>query len=121
LIAAIETEALKFRVGLVAQTKEAVIGLARYVFGGPLTLFFRGKTESVEEMKDLVKAEFDRRGDAERHLELALPVLDLHASKIADEARKTISARPKVSEPVPLKKSVNKGKKAPDVDLPGTT
>jgi len=37
----------------------------------------------MEEMKNVLKGEFDRRGKAEVELEKALPILDQHAPEIA--------------------------------------
>lgn len=106
----IEMEAKKFHSGVMAQSREAVIGLAKHIFGGRLAQHFFAKTKNSVEMMDLLRSEIDRRGEAEKHLERALPLLDQHAPEIAEGARLTLAARPKLSD-VPVTPAVAAARK----------
>jgi hypothetical protein len=117
----IESEAGKFREGQIAPEKAAVHGLAKYIFGQAVTKFLTGDgKKTVVELKNMLSAEFKRRGNAEVQLERALPVLEQHAPEIALAARKTLDARPKLPD-VPAKKVAKKVEKnkPPGGGLPG--
>lgn len=113
LIAEIEKAAGDFKESMENPEKAAVRGLAEHVFGNSLAKsLIEGVKKSIVAMKDTLKQEFVRRGEAEAHLERALSILDQHAPEIAVEARKTIAARPKLPEQVQTKKPAKKaGKK----------
>ena len=106
----IDEEAGKFRDGVVAQTKEAFLGWAEYIFGATITnILHKNSTETVK-LKDLLRNEFDRLSLAEKHLEKVLPLLVEHAPELAEGARKLIVARPQVSNVA--KKAAMGGKKS---------
>ncbi|MEI6169360.1 MAG: hypothetical protein WCS52_19425, partial [bacterium] len=71
LTSEIEREAVKLREGLVAPTWSATNSLAQYVFGGSMAKVLKGGNQIVQEMRNLLKGEFDRRGKAEVELEKA--------------------------------------------------
>ena len=98
LTSEIERAAEKFQKGMIAQARAAAINLADYIFGGRLATTLKKKNQSMEEMKNVLKGEFDRRGKAEVELEKALPILDQHAPEIAEVARKIVAARPQVPD-----------------------
>lgn len=119
LIVEIEKAAGDFRDSMENPDKVAVRGLAEHVFGGSLAKsLIEGVKKSVIAMKDTLKKEFDRLGAAEAHLERALPILDQHAPEIAEEARKTIAARPKPPEQILAKKPANKATKKQGQEKP---
>ena len=98
LTSEIERAAETFQKGLVGQARTAAINLADYIFGSRLAATLKKKNQSMEEMKNVLKGEFDRRGKAEVELEKALPILDQHAPEIAEVARKIVAARPQVPD-----------------------
>ena len=99
-------ESERFHDGVAAQTREALVGLTRFVFGKNLANYLIGKNSGEADLKSELKKEFHRRGEAELHLEKALPILAKHAPDLAKEARGIIEARPKM--PVLAKKAAKK-------------
>ncbi|MEO8615908.1 MAG: hypothetical protein ABI600_12265 [Luteolibacter sp.] len=90
----IQTKAAKFREGVAAQTRVALEGLARHVFGGRIANHLIGSKKEEEELKSVIKDEFDRRGQAELKLEMAMPTIKERDGGLWEEARRIIDARP---------------------------
>ena len=80
-----------------AQTKDAFLGWAEYIFGVANIDFLRPKADKTVKLRDLLKNEFDRLSLVEKHLEKVLPLLVEHAPEFAEDARKLIDARPQVA------------------------
>jgi hypothetical protein len=91
--AEIRSDAGKFQSGVVAQTKVALLGLSRFVFGKESVGGVIETKETEEEMKSVLKDEYDRRAAL---LEKALPILESQDTAFADEVRKVIGTWPKV-------------------------
>jgi hypothetical protein len=91
--AEIRSDAGKFQSGVLAQTKVALLGLSRFVFGKDSVGDVIETKETEEEMKSVLKDEYDRRAAL---LEKALPILESQDTALADEVRKVIGTWPKV-------------------------
>lgn len=112
----IETAAEEFKKSVEVQEKDAVGGLAMYIFGGPLARsLVETVKKSVLEMKGVLKKEFERRGAAELALERALPFLKDSAPELAKAAQNLIDERPQLPD-VDAVQKVAKGGKIPGRD-----
>lgn len=92
LRAEIRSDAGKFQSGVVAATKVALVGLSRYVFGKNAVGDLIETKEEEEQMKSVLKKEYDRRAAL---LERALPIIEGQDSAFADEVRNLIGSWPK--------------------------
>lgn len=92
--AEIRSDAGKFQSGVMAQTRVALVGLSRFVFGKDSVGDVIETKGTEEEMKSVLKDEYDRRAAL---LEKALPILESQDTAFADEVRKEIGTWPKVS------------------------
>jgi hypothetical protein len=93
LRAEIRSDAGKFQSGVIAQTKLALVGLSRFVFGKDAVGDDIETKEEAEEMKSVLKDEYEGRGAL---LEKALPIIESQDPAFADEVRKVIGTWPKV-------------------------
>lgn len=109
----IQTQAGKFRAGVAVQTRVALKGLARHVFGERIADHLIGSKIGEEELKSVIKGEFDRRGQAELKLEMAMPIIKESDGVLWEEARKIMDARPYPPE--------NPNKSQPQVTEPSGT
>jgi hypothetical protein len=94
----IQSQAGNFRGGVAAQTRVALEGLARHVFGNRIANHLIGSKKEEEELKSVIKDEFDRRGQAELKLEMAMSIIKESDGGLWEEAMKIIEARPKPPE-----------------------
>ncbi len=95
LRAEIHSEAGKFQSGVAAQIKVALVGLSRFVFGKDSVGDVIETRETEEEMKSVMKEEYDRRAAL---LEKALPIIESQDKSFADEVRTVIGTWPTVAE-----------------------
>ena len=91
LRAEIQSEAGKFQSGVAAQTKVALVGLSRYLFGKGAASDVIESKENEEEMKSVLKDEYDRRAVL---MKKALPIIDSQEPALAEELRKVIGNWP---------------------------
>lgn len=114
----IQKEVGDFRGGVAAQTRVALEGLTRHIFGNSLANYLIGSKKEEAELKSVLKDEYDRLGQAELQLEKALTIIKKNNATLGEEAGKIIDARPKVPEktkttkpPTPGTVEQNKGPK----------
>ncbi len=87
LRAEIRSDAEKFQSGVVAQIKVALVGLSRFVFGKDAVGDVIETKENEEEMKAVLKAEYDKRADL---LKRVLPMIESQEPAYAEEVRAVI-------------------------------
>jgi hypothetical protein len=113
----IQKEVGKFHGGVATQTRVALEGLTRHIFGNSLANYLIGTKKEEAELKAVLKDEYDRLRQADLQLEQALNIIKQNDATLGKEAGKIIDARPKAPEmkkptlPPPGKSGQGKGPK----------
>jgi hypothetical protein len=97
LRAQIRSDVGKFQSGVLAQTKVALVGLSRYLFGKGAASSVIESKENEEEMKSALKDEYDLRAAL---MKKALPLIESQEPAFAEEVRKVIGTWPEVTTQV---------------------